>query len=160
VCVGFVCVGFCLGGWFVGGCIVFIRVWSTELCFVLCLCLSLFVFCFFFQTHDDDFNKADRFYRKALGCPAGQDEEKGISWVSGDSDERVLKNYEDFKKNRLPGGRYEGGGPSQEVVKRAVSREKQTTHGCPVVVVFSGSSSFFCFFCFCFVFPVGSKGWC
>ena len=118
--------------------------------------VSLFVFCFFFQTHDDDFNKADRFYRKALGCPAGQDEEKGISWVSGDSDERVLKNYEDFKKNRLPGGRYEGGGPSQEVVKRAVSREKQTTRGCPVVVVFSGSSSFFLFFCFFCLFCFSS----
>ena len=72
------------------------------------------------QTHDDDFNKADRFYRKALGCPAGSDEDKNITWVSGDADERVLKNYEDFKKNRLPGGRYEGGGPSQEVVKRAL----------------------------------------
>ena len=43
-----------------------------------------------------------------MGCPAGSDEDKGITWVSGDSDERVLKNYEDFKKNRLPGGKYEG----------------------------------------------------
>ena len=104
--------------WLCGGLFCFDQVWSTELCLFLCLSLYLF------QTHDDDFNKADRFYRKALGCPAGQDEEKGISWVSGDSDERVLKNYEDFKKNRLPGGRYEGGGPSQEVVKRAVSSRK------------------------------------
>ena len=72
------------------------------------------------QTQDDDFNKADRFYRKAIGCRAGSDEDKGITWVSGDADDRVLRNYEDFKKNRLPGGRYEGGGPAQEVVKRSL----------------------------------------
>ena len=72
------------------------------------------------QTHDDDFNKADRFYRKALGLKGFTDEETGMVVIAGDADERVLRNYEDFKKNRLPGGRYEGGGPSQEVVKRSL----------------------------------------
>ncbi len=60
------------------------------------------------QTMDDNYNKADRYYRKALGCPGG------------DSDERILRNYKDFQANRLPGGRYEGGGPGDVARKRAL----------------------------------------
>jgi Tfp pilus assembly protein PilF len=52
-----------------------------------------------------DFDKAERYYRKALEM--------------GPHDQAVIDNYDDFLEQRLPGGRFSGGGPGMAAAKRA-----------------------------------------
>ena len=52
-----------------------------------------------------DYDRAERFYRRAL--------------EANSSDLNVIRNWEDFEDQRLPGGAYAGGGPSSMVLRRA-----------------------------------------
>ena len=50
-----------------------------------------------------DFDMAEKFYRRALS--------------EAPDDRLVVRNYEDFEAQRLPGGMYAGGGPSVHILK-------------------------------------------
>lgn len=52
-----------------------------------------------------NFDLAEKYYRKALDLAP--------------TDEAVIANYEDFAEQRLPGGRFSGGGPGQVARKRS-----------------------------------------
>mmetsp|Transcript_9686 Transcript_9686/g.24827 ORF Transcript_9686/g.24827 Transcript_9686/m.24827 type:complete len:347 (-) Transcript_9686:210-1250(-) len=57
-----------------------------------------------------DFDMAEKFYRRAL--------------AEAPDDRYVVRNYEDFEAQRLPGGMYAGGGPSINILKNSeVSKE-------------------------------------
>jgi len=53
-----------------------------------------------------DFEKADKYFRRAIDLDT-----KNAS---------AIDNYDDFQENRLPGGKFAGGGPNPQVVKRSV----------------------------------------
>lgn len=53
-----------------------------------------------------DYDKAQKFYRKALDLDP--------------NDLNIVQNYNDFLENRLPAGRFAGGGPGLQARKRAV----------------------------------------
>lgn len=62
-----------------------------------------------------DFDQAEKFYRRALD-------------VAPD-DRMVVKNYEDFETQRLPGGRCAGGGPSLSAVKTSQVQDTRPEWG-------------------------------
>ena len=57
------------------------------------------------QLVTNDYNAAEKFYRKAVDA--------------NPEDDAVQANYEDFLENRLPGGLYAGGGPGEIIRRRA-----------------------------------------
>lgn len=58
------------------------------------------------QCVQKDFDRAERFYRRAL--------------IESPNDPQIRKNFEDFEERRVPGGAYAGGGPPSAVVKRSM----------------------------------------
>ena len=62
-----------------------------------------------------DYDRAERFYRRAL--------------EANSSDLNVIRNWEDFEDQRLPGGAYAGGGPSSMVLRRAKVAETKPEWG-------------------------------
>lgn len=62
-----------------------------------------------------DYEKAERFYRRAL--------------AANSSDINVIRNWEEFEEQRLPGGAYAGGGPSSTVLRRAQIDEERSEWG-------------------------------
>jgi tetratricopeptide (TPR) repeat protein len=82
------------------------------------------------QCIDGEYNKAEKYYRTALDmgeCKMYDDsDDDEANWTlirtipAGDEDERIIRNLEDFQKNRLPGGLYEGGGPGEMILRRSV----------------------------------------
>ena len=63
----------------------------------------------------ENFDLAEKFYRRALAA---------------DTDDRyVVKNYQDFEVQRLPGGLYAGGGPPLSVLKTSSVKEERFEWG-------------------------------
>ena len=63
----------------------------------------------------EDFDLAEKFYRRA---------------IAADPDDRfVVRNYQDFETERLPGGLYAGGGPPLSVLKTSVVKEEKFEWG-------------------------------
>eukprot|EP00948_MAST-09A_sp_MAST-9A-sp1_P000985 g985.t1 len=67
--------------------------------------LSMMNYALIQQCIKNDYNAAEKFYRRALDCDS--------------TNRHVTANYEDFAENRLPGGLYAGGGPGDIVRKRS-----------------------------------------
>lgn len=63
----------------------------------------------------ENYDLAEKFYRRA---------------IAADPDDRfVVRNYQDFEAQRLPGGMYAGGGPALSVLKTSVVKEERFEWG-------------------------------
>ena len=63
----------------------------------------------------NDYDKAEKFYLRALAVAP--------------TDQRIIENFEQMEKNRLPGGAYAGRGPSNIVLKRSEVVEERPEWG-------------------------------
>ena len=71
-------------------------------------CRALLNYAVLMQGVVKDFDMAEKFYRRAL--------------AEAPDDRYVVRNYEDFEAQRLPGGMYAGGGPSINILKNSEVR--------------------------------------
>jgi len=76
---------------------------------------ALMNFALLMQCVVKDFDRAERFYRRAL--------------TESPNDPQLRKNFEDFEERRVPGGAYAGGGPPSSVVKRSMVFAKKPEWG-------------------------------
>ena len=69
--------------------------------------LSLLNYALVNQIVNQNYDRAEKFYRKAISCDP--------------NNTSVLTNYDDFLSNRLPGGYFSGGGPGYYIRKRSLT---------------------------------------